>query len=141
MQTSARNQFAGTVKSIKNGAVNSEIIIALAGGKEIAAAITCESVAGLDLAVGKSVLALVKAGSVLLATDTEGYAFSARNQLSGTIRQIHRGTVNAVVELDVDGLAVSAGITLHSAQALHLQVGQTVTALFKASAVVLAVKK
>lgn len=56
MQTSARNQFAGTVKSIKNGAVNSEIIIALAGGKEIAAAITCESVAGLDLAVGKSVL-------------------------------------------------------------------------------------
>ena len=133
MQTSARNQFAGTVKSIKNGAVNSEIIIALAGGKEIAAAITCESVAGLDLAVGKSVLAWVKAGSVLLATDTEGYAFSARNQLSGT--------VNAVVELDVDGLAVSAGITLHSAQALHLQVGQTATALFKASAVVLAVKK
>ena len=139
MQTSARNQFAGTVKSIKNGAVNSEIIIELAGGKEIAAAITCESVAGLDLAVGKSVLALVKAGSVLLATDD--YAFSARNQLRGTIRQIHRGTVNAVVELDVDGLAVSAGITLHSAQALHLQVGQTATALFKASAVVLVVKK
>ena len=52
MQTSARNQCAGTVKSIKNGAVNSEIIIELAGGKEIAAAITCESVAGLDLAVG-----------------------------------------------------------------------------------------
>ena len=75
MQTSARNQFAGTVKSIKNGAVNSEIIIALAGGKEIAAAITCESVAGLDLAVGKSVLALVKAGSVLLATDADDYAF------------------------------------------------------------------
>ena len=49
--------------------------------------------------------------------------------------------MNAVVELDVDGLAVSAGITLHSAQALHLQVGQTATALFKASAVVLAVKK
>ena len=140
MQTSARNQFAGTVKSIKNGAVNSEIIIELAGGKEIAAAITCESVAGLDLAVGKSVLALVKAGSVLLATDADDYAFSARNQLSGTIRQIHRGTGNAV-ELDVDGLAVSAGITLHSAQALHLQVGQTATALFKASAVVLAVKK
>ena len=45
MQTSARNQFAGAVKSIKNGAVNSEIIIELAGGKEIAAAITCESVA------------------------------------------------------------------------------------------------
>ena len=66
MQTSARNQFEGTVKSIKNGAVNSEIIIELTGGKEIAAAITCESVAGLDLAVGKSVLALVKAGSVLL---------------------------------------------------------------------------
>ena len=83
----------------------------------------------------------MKAGSVLLATDADDYAFSARNQLSGTIRQIHRGTVNAVVELDVDGLAVSAGITLHSAQALHLQVGQTVTALFKASAVVLAVKK
>ena len=97
--------------------------------------------AGLDLAVGKSVLALVKAGSVLLATDADGYAFSARNQLRGTIRQIHRGTVNAVVELDADSLAVSAGITLHSADALHLQVGQTATALFKASAVVLAVKK
>ena len=70
MQTNARNQFAGTVKSIKNGAVNSEIIIELAGGKEIAAAITCESVAGLDLEEGKSVLALVKA-------DVDGLAVSA----------------------------------------------------------------
>ena len=131
MQTSARNQFEGTIKSIKNGAVNSEIIIELAGGKEIAAAITCESVDNLGLAVGKSVL----------ATDTDGYAFSARNQLRGTIRKINQGTVNAVVELDADGLTVNAGVTLHSAQALHLQEGQTATALFKASAVVLAVKK
>ena len=141
MQTSARNQFEGTIKSIKNGAVNSEIIIELAGGKEIAAAITCESVDNLGLAVGKNVLALVKAGSVLLATDTDGYAFSARNQLRGTIRKINQGTVNAVVELDADGLTVNAGVTLHSVAALHLQAGQTATALFKASAVVLAVKK
>ena len=48
MKTSARNQLAGTVKSIKNGAVNDEVIVTLKGGQEVCATITCESREALD---------------------------------------------------------------------------------------------
>ncbi len=40
MQTSARNQFLGTVRAIKRGAVNDEIDIEVVGGQMIVAIIT-----------------------------------------------------------------------------------------------------
>ncbi len=40
MLTSSRNQFKGTVKSVKKGAVNDEIVIKLPGGTELTSIIT-----------------------------------------------------------------------------------------------------
>ena len=116
MQISARNQFNGIVKDIRNGAVNSEVTVSLPTGQEIVAAVTCESVSNLGLEKGKAVVVLIKAGSILIANNLDNIKLSARNQLSGIISHIERGSVNSIVDLDLgDGLALSAGITVKAA--------------------------
>ncbi|MGV8805383.1 MAG: TOBE domain-containing protein [Polaromonas sp.] len=63
---SARNQLSGTVSRIQPGAVNTEVVIDLSGALALAAIITNESVASLDLKVGASVIGMFKASSVIL---------------------------------------------------------------------------
>ena len=69
MQISARNSLKGTIKSIEDGAVNSQIIIELVGGLEVVSIITRDSAERLNLAEGKTVYAVVKASDVMIATD------------------------------------------------------------------------
>jgi molybdopterin-binding protein len=63
---------------------------------------------------------------------------SARNQLSGTVRGIRRGEAIANVELDVAGQRLVASITVEAVEELGLSEGSEVTALIKASDVMLA---
>lgn len=63
---SARNQFAGEVTQVEKGAVNSEVAIRLPGGTVISAIVTNDAVAELQLASGKPVTALIKAGQVIV---------------------------------------------------------------------------
>jgi molybdate transport system regulatory protein len=68
-QVSARNCFAGTVSAVTPGAVNSEVIITVAGGAQIAAIVTNESAQRLALANGKAATAIFKASSVIIGVD------------------------------------------------------------------------
>jgi molybdopterin-binding protein len=63
---SARNVLHGTVEKVEDGAVNSEVTIALPGGAKIVASITKHSVENLSLAAGKSASAIVKSSNVLI---------------------------------------------------------------------------
>ncbi len=65
---------------------------------------------------------------------------SARNQLQGTVRSINRGSAVANVELDVDGQRLVASVTVEAVDDLGLQEGSRVTAVVKASDVLLAVE-
>lgn len=69
MKLSARNVLKGTVKSVTDGAVNSEVIVELPGGQEIVSVVTKNSAHNLELTKGKSVYAVIKASSVMLAAD------------------------------------------------------------------------
>ncbi len=140
MKSSARNQWSGKVDSVKLGAVNAEVSIVLAGGAKLAASITNESVNSLELEYGKEVIALVKAPMVMVLTDLEGYLVSARNQLAGTVTHLQKGPVNTEVRIGLDsGDSVVATVTSESAELLGLDIGRPATAMFKASAVILAV--
>jgi molybdopterin-binding protein len=63
---------------------------------------------------------------------------SARNQLAGTVQRIQRGEAIANVELDVAGQRLVASITVEAIEDLGLAEGSRVTALIKASDVILA---
>jgi molybdopterin-binding protein len=69
MQISARNVLKGKVKKVTPGAVNSEIIVEVAGGVEMVSIITKSSVERLGLKTGKEVYAIVKASSVMIGID------------------------------------------------------------------------
>ena len=67
MKISARNQLAGTVKTVTEGAVMSEVVVRLDGGEEVVAAITAESGRRLALAEGVRVVAIIKSTEVMIA--------------------------------------------------------------------------
>jgi molybdate transport system regulatory protein len=62
---------------------------------------------------------------------------SARNQLQGTVTAVSLGAVMAEVVLDVGGASVVAAITKESAERLGLAVGKSVTAIIKATDVMI----
>ena len=62
---SARNQFKGTVKSVKLGEVMAEIILSV-GNLEIVSAITRTSAESLALKAGDEVTAFIKSTEVLI---------------------------------------------------------------------------
>lgn len=66
-RTSARNRLCGTVVRCQEGAINSEVVVELPGGKLVVATITNESVRELGLAEGKRACALIKASHIILA--------------------------------------------------------------------------
>ena len=66
---SARNQFHGTVVSVKTGAVMSEVVIDIGGGHEIVSLISASSAKRLKLRKGKPAIAIIKATEVIVSTD------------------------------------------------------------------------
>lgn len=69
MKISARNILKGTVKTLKTGAVNDEVVVELPGGAEIVSIITKSSAESLGLAPGKEVYAIIKASNVMIGVD------------------------------------------------------------------------
>ncbi len=137
MKTSARNQFVGKVVAVRRGAVNDEIELAIAGGERIVATVTRESTENLGLAPGREAFALVKASSVILMVDGDTARLSTRNRLAGEVARVEPGAVNAEVLVDLPGGgSVAAIVTIESARKLDLKPGRPVTALFKASSVI-----
>ncbi len=63
---------------------------------------------------------------------------SARNQLTGTVKEVNRGAAIANVAVDVGGQRIVSSITVEAADELGLAEGTPVTVIVKASDVILA---
>ena len=68
MALSARNQFPGVVKSIRHGAVMSEVVLDV-DGLEIVSLISVSSAKRLRLRKGSPAVAVIKATEVIISTD------------------------------------------------------------------------
>lgn len=62
---------------------------------------------------------------------------SARNQLKGTVKKVTLGAVMAEIVVDIGGQEVVAAITQGSAKRLKLKKGDKVTAIIKATEVLI----
>lgn len=68
MKISARNTVKGKIVEIKEGMVNSEVILDVNGIK-LVSVITKDSAEALGLKVGKEAYAIIKASNVMIAVD------------------------------------------------------------------------
>ncbi len=140
MAISARNVFAGTVSEIREGAVNAEVSLSVAGGDVIVATVTLDSLKALGLAVGSAATAFVKAPSIMLVTGNDSVCFSARNHLKGSVSEVKTGAVNSEVVVKLaGGSEVKAIVTNDAVTELALNAGSAVGVLFKAGSVILGV--
>lgn len=141
MKTTARNQFAGTVKAVESGPVTTQVTLALDGGNDIVATMTAAAAQRMAIKAGDAAIALIKASAVVLVTDLDGWQLSARNQLAGVVSRIESGPVSSMVVLSLPGgLSLSATVTHEAADALQLAVGTPATGVFKAFSVMVATR-
>lgn len=139
MQLSARNVWLGSINNIDRGAVNSIVSIQLKGGDSVSSMVTDNSVTRLNLETGSEVLVIVKASSVMLGCGIPPEKISARNILTGIIGTINNGAVNDEVIIDLPGgSSVTSIITSASVKRLNLAPGKKISAIIKASDVLLA---
>lgn len=141
MKISARNQLAGTVSAVTEGAVNGIVTIAL-GDDAIKANITMEAIKQLGLAEGAQAVAIVKASNVMFAAGSERIAnISARNQLVGTVTSVKKGAVNGHVALELaNGGKITGSVTNEAIDALDLEVGKPAVAIVKSTDVIVGVE-
>jgi molybdate transport system regulatory protein len=66
MKISARNALRGKVKSIKKGGESCEVVIEVAAGVDVVSIVSPDSIAELELAVGKEALAVFKASDTMV---------------------------------------------------------------------------
>ncbi|MGW1887502.1 TOBE domain-containing protein [Streptomyces sp. NPDC001970] len=137
MTLSIRNQLPGTVTAVTTGEAMATVKVHLAGGHDITAAVTADSVRELGLEAGSAVRALVKATEVALATGPVK-GVSIRNQIPGKIMAISHGIAMAGVRMTVEGGELTAAITTEAVDDLGLFVGSSVVALIKSTEISLA---
>lgn len=136
VRTSARNQFVGSIERLRVGQVGVEVRLELDAQTSIVAGVTRDSASALRLEMGATVMAIVKASSVLLALGD--VRTSARNHLTGVVSRVVKSPIGAEVTLALPaGRSVTASITRDSLDRLGLARGVAASALFKASAVIL----
>ena len=140
MKISARNLLAGTVHEVTKGSVNAEVSLVLEGGEKVVAIITNSSIDTLGVEKGKPAFAIIKASDVIVGKGIDGTKLSARNVLAGEVAHVQDGAVNSEVEIRLlGGTPVVASITKESVKTLGLKAGDQVSAIVKASNVLIGV--
>ena len=134
-QVSARNQINGTVSDVQSGAAMSVVMVS-ANGQQIVSAITNQALKELGLKKNDSVVALVKATEAILCKGDVGKV-SARNRFSGRVSEINKGPAMGSVTLDAAQMKLTAAVTCQAIDDLQLTQGDQVTALFKATEVLI----
>ncbi len=138
LQTSARNQFFGTLIARDHNHVLQHVQVKLADQKTVInAALTESSANRLGLVEGKEVLALIKAPWVKLTKQPSKTHFD--NQLSGVVSTLERGPENSEILVTLSGgETLCSTLSNQEVDALKLAVNDPITALFNADQVIIA---
>ncbi|MFC0229502.1 molybdenum-dependent transcriptional regulator [Serratia aquatilis] len=139
LQTSARNQFFGTVIERDHQQVQQHINLLLADGRtHLTAAVTQQSAERLQLTPGREVLALIKAPWVKLSTDP-AITGLADNVLKGAVFSIQPGSDHSEVLVTLgSGETLCATLNNQELAQLKLRPGSDVHAFFNADRVIIA---
>ena len=131
---SARNQFAGKVTAVAEGAVNGIVTLDVKG-TAVTATISMEAIKALGLEAGKEATAFVKATEVLVGVGD--LKISARNQFAGKVASVETGAVNSIVTMETAVGTVAATISNAAVAELGLEAGKDAVAVIKATEVMI----
>ncbi|WP_338637931.1 molybdenum-dependent transcriptional regulator [Erwinia persicina] len=136
LQTSARNQFFGTIVARDSQPVQQHVTVQLADGvTQIQVALTAQSANRLQLESGKEVLVLIKAPWITISGGHE----QADNQLPGTVSQIEQGETHSEILIALTGgETLCATVENQQIARQKLQPGAAVTAYFNADRAIIA---
>ena len=138
MKLSARNQFAGTVVKVAEGAVNGIVTIDVRG-TPVSATISMAAIRELGLEPGKKAYAVIKATEVMVGLGAH-LPLSARNQFPGKVLSVETGAVNSIVRMEVlGGNTLSATISNMAVEELGLAAGKEALAVIKATSVMVGI--
>jgi len=141
MRISDKNVFSGTVCEIVRDVSVSQVVLQLKSGHQMTAVVSTDSVDALELEIGSSAYALVKASSVMIANNDLTLKISAKNRITGCITKITESAVTGEVVLDIGaGETITATITDSSVRNLGLQEGNKVCAIIKSTSVIIGVQ-
>ena len=137
LQTSARNQYSGTVTALETTPLASEVTLRLSGGENLHVTITRESARRLEVAEGETLFALIKSTWVDIVPLSQCKA--AKNMLAGTIVGVEEDGTRAEITLALKGEnSVTASMAADRFRELGLQEGDRAYACFEASQILLA---
>ncbi len=138
MKTTARNQFHATIETIRRGAVDASVELALRGGSRMVSQVTLGGLEAIGAREGAKVIAIVKATWVVIVAGKDEPKVSTGNRLRGKVATISAGPVNSEVELELEGgEKMVATVTAASVREMRLAVGGWAWALFQESSVIL----
>ncbi|MBE7004339.1 MAG: transporter [Ruminococcaceae bacterium] len=138
MKLSARNQFAGTVTKVAEGAVNGIVTIDV-NGTPVTSTISMSAIRELGLEPGKKAYAVVKATEVMVGLG-DHLTLSARNQFPGKVLGVEKGAVNSIVRIEaLGGNTISATISNMAVDELGLKPGVDALAVIKATSVMVGI--
>ncbi|MBR0375188.1 MAG: TOBE domain-containing protein [Firmicutes bacterium] len=138
MKLSARNQFAGQVVKVEDGAVNGIVTLDV-NGTPVSATISLAAIKELGLEPGKKAYAVIKATEVMVGKGSH-LPLSARNQFPGQVLSVENGAVNSIVKMSVlGGNTLSATISNAAVAELGLAAGDEALAVIKATSVMVGV--
>lgn len=138
VRTSARNSFHGQVCKVRTGQMLSEVVLKTKSGRKVEAIITNHSADSLDIRVGRSVTAIIKAPFVMASHEPDPCFSGPLNSFQGTVT--HLQTDGAYWEvrgaLD-DGTTVCSLIPYATQHSTPLELGGVVWFFFRPMSVIL----
>ncbi|MGL9721561.1 molybdenum-dependent transcriptional regulator [Symbiopectobacterium sp.] len=139
LQTSARNQFFGTVQARSRDAVQQHLSVLLADGKTaVNVLLTQQSAERLGLNEGKEVLVLIKAPWIAVY-DAAATRPQSDNELTGTVSSLEAGQDSSEVLIALaNGETLCATVPNEQVTQQKLRVGMAVTACFNADRAIVA---
>lgn len=133
MKISARNQLQGVVHFLDVGTIDTSVYVRLQSGYTLVSVITNEAVCDLKLEMGDDVVVFFKSSSVLIMTEIS-LGISARNKFQGKIEKLKVAEVTSEVIVDIGNKEKIVSVITHDAvELLELQIGTNVSAIIKAT--------
>lgn len=138
---SARNILKIQITKVESSPIISLVTAKLENNKTIKSLITTESVADLNLKINDNAIAVFKANSVIVSKNECATRLSSANELNGKIVSIKNGSVYSIIEINCNGILITASITNDSANKMDLNISDNVNVLIKASDILIGIKE